>query len=160
MNPHTMDNQKDLEERANTLAEEARHFSAEFLVDPHHDPVIAKTPLDLVEIFGRKKKHMVDYYVGKVSEISYLLAMESSFDGKPVDLRSMESQDQVNYRYALDYWKKYLVRFGLEDIPDLFEKAIARHNEENGPESYAACLNLVCDYCNLDDEMAKTLIPA
>lgn len=155
-----MENEKELEGRAATLVEEVRLIPIDFLVDPHHEPPVAKTPKDLVEIFQRKKRHLADYYKGKLSEIAYRLAMDSSFGSKTIDLRNMDPQDAANYGHALDHWRNHLDKFQLEEIPEKLEEAIARHSREKSPESHEACLGIVRDICQVDEATARVLVPA
>lgn len=157
--PQNIDNEESLKEEAKSLVERACIIPVEFFSDPHHDPPIAKTPLDLVEIFDDKKKNMADYFYGQITEIAYHLAMYSSFNGKTIDLRNMTEQDKINYRYAINYWKEYLYEFKLEEIPGMFEKAILAKLEDKSTEAHQACIDLVCKFCGVEEYVARAMIP-
>lgn len=159
MKPQPIDNQEALEREAVDLVAKASVIEIAFFVDPSHDPTIAESPQDLLEIFERKKVHIQQYYEGQEVEIAYSLAMASSFGGQTLDLRNMDSQDQGNYRHAVDHWRNHLKSFKLTERADEFEKLIRKYAEDPSAENRQACVDMVSENCRVDEETAKTIVP-
>jgi len=159
MKPQTIDNQEALEREAVDLVNKASVIEITFFTDSSHEPPVADSPQDLLEIFERKKRHVEQYYEGQEVEIAYSLAMASQFGGEIVDLRNMEPQGQANYRYAVDFWRKHLLKFELTRRADRFEEVIRKYAEDSNETNHQECLDMICTNCAVDQETAKAVVP-
>lgn len=157
--PEEIENQDALEREAVDLVAKASVIEITFFTDPSHDPPVAESAQDLLEIFERKKVHIQQYYEGQQVEIAYSLAMASMFDGQVIDLRNMDPQNQANYRYAVECWREHLLKFGLAQRADEFEKLIRQYAENPSEENRQACVDMICENCRVDQETAKAVIP-
>jgi hypothetical protein len=154
-----IDNLEALEKEAVDLVSKASVIDIVFFTDPSHEPPVADSCEDLLEIFGRKKLHIQQYYEGQEIEIAYSLAMASMFNGATIDLRNMSPQDKTNYRYAVDFWKKHLLKFDLMKRADSFEKLIKQYAENPSEENRQVCLDMICENCCVDLETAQAIVP-
>ena len=159
MKSQRIDNQEALEREAVDLVAKASVIEPSFFTDPSHDPPIAASPKDLLEIFERKKLHIQQYYEGQEVEIAYSLAMASSFNGAVIDLRSMGEQDQANYRYAVNFWRAHLGKFDLTKRADQFEQLIKQYVEQPSAKNRQACVDMICEHCRIDTDTAREIVP-